>query len=435
MSTTDSTEPVEEDPRANPKGANSDVIPAPPGLWLRIRYALTHWTALKPSDRLLRWTAATTFVAVTVGGVGVAYATFDYSNQYSGLILPGTRIAGVELGGMTQSEAFVAVESAIRPQMERPITLRWKDMTWRVSPRRLGARNDLKEVVAAAAQASRDASFFHKARLRVLGTSDWFDRGVEISYPKRALRSFLEGLASGFDRPARDATVDYSSGWVELVEEHSGRRLLKKQTYRTLVEALDRGASTVALTAETERPKVHSAHFDQVLLLRIGENKLYLYEDGKITHHWTVATGQPAYPTPTGMHEITEKRYMPTWVNPDPTGWGVGMPASIPPGIGNPLGLRALNWSADGIRFHGTSAIYSLGYNASHGCVRMSNQEVIDLYEMVDVGTPIVSTIVAPLRPLYSSAPDPTVVDPEPDDTPRAKSDSEERKTERKKGN
>ena len=86
------------------------------------------------------------------------------------------------------------------------------------------------------------------------------------------------------------------------------------------------------------------------------------------------------------------------------------MPASIPPGINNPLGLRAINWSAPAIRFHGTQALYSLGYNASHGCVRMSNDDVIELYDMIDVGTPIVSTVVAPLKPLYASAPDPIVV-------------------------
>ena len=391
----------------------------------------------RPSSRFVRWAAASTFVAVTVGGVGVAYATYDYSNQYSGLILPGARIAGVDLGGMTEAEALVFAESAIRPQMERPVTLEWRDMTWEVTPRRLGARNDVAELVAEAAQASREASFFDKARLRVTGDRDWFDRPVAISYPQHALRSFLEGLASGFDRPARDATVDYSSGWVKLVPEHSGRKLETKQSYRRLRSALDAGASEVTLAAKTEKPKVRSGHFDQVLLLRIGENKLYLYEDGKITHRWTVATGQPVYPTPTGLYEITEKRYMPTWVNPDPTGWGAGMPASIPPGIGNPLGLRALNWSADGIRFHGTSATYSLGYNASHGCVRMANEDVIDLYDMVDVGTPIVSTIVAPLRPLYSSAPDPTVVDPEPtgEDAEPTNSDERSDKPQRKKGN
>jgi hypothetical protein len=152
-----------------------------------------------------------------------------------------------------------------------------------------------------------------------------------------------------------------------------------------------------------------------VLLVRIGENKLYLYEDGKITHEWTVATGQPEYMTPTGEFEVELKRYMPTWVNPAPDTWGADMPAMIPPGPGNPLGLRAINWTAPAIRFHGTSALYSLGYNASHGCVRMANEDVIELYDMIEVGTPIISVVAGPLKPMYSSSSfdDPTPVEPE----------------------
>jgi hypothetical protein len=101
------------------------------------------------------------------------------------------------------------------------------------------------------------------------------------------------------------------------------------------------------------------------------------------------------------------------------------MPAEIPPGPGNPLGVRAINWSAPAIRFHGTSATYSLGYNASHGCVRMSNEDVIELYDMIEVGTPIVSTVVAPLRPLYASAPDPILVPADSGDE-RPQTDPEE---------
>ncbi len=102
------------------------------------------------------------------------------------------------------------------------------------------------------------------------------------------------------------------------------------------------------------------------------------------------------------------------------------MPESIPPGPGNPLGLRAINWSAPAIRFHGTSATYSLGFNAPHGCVRMANSDVIELYDLIEVGTPIVSTVVAPAKPLYADAPDPTVV-PEDAGDERPSTDSTER--------
>jgi lipoprotein-anchoring transpeptidase ErfK/SrfK len=166
----------------------------------------------------------------------------------------------------------------------------------------------------------------------------------------------------------------------------------------------------LALPIEPLEPEVTRAAYDQVLLVRIGENKLYLYDDGQISHSWDVATGQPEYMTPTGTYSVTEKRYLPTWVNPAPNTWGADLPAEIPPGPDNPLGVRALNWSAPAIRFHGTEATYSLGYNASHGCVRLSNAEVVELYDLVDVGTPIVSLVAGPLKPLYVSAPDPTPV-------------------------
>jgi hypothetical protein len=55
----------------------------------------------------------------------------------------------------------------------------------------------------------------------------------------------------------------------------------------------------------------------------------------------------------------------------------------------------------------------------------MSNDDVIELYDIIDVGTPIVSTVVAPLRPLYASAPDPIVV-PENSGNDRPATDSDE---------
>ncbi|MGH9199398.1 MAG: L,D-transpeptidase, partial [Acidimicrobiia bacterium] len=220
---------------------------------------------------------------------------------------------------------------------------------------------------------------------------------------------------------------DYDTGWVEIVPERDGHKVLRKQSRRNLMTALKGGFPTAALEVKPLKPEATTEDFRQVLLVRIGENKLYLYEDGEITHHWKVATGLPEYATPTGIYEVTEKRYLPTWVNPAPDTWGSNMPAEIPPGPGNPLGLRAINWSAPAIRFHGTTATYSLGFNASHGCVRMANDDVIELYDMIEVGTPIVSTVVAPLKALYASAPDPIVV-AEDEGKSRPSTDPDDRK-------
>ena len=346
-----------------------------------------------------------------VAAAGVAWATLDYTNDHAGRLLPGASIAGVDVGGFDRAEALAAVEEAIEPQLDRTVTIEWAKRSWTVTPRELGARNDAAPVVDQGLAAARATSFLDRMKMRVFGDSFDFDRDIAITYPRKGIRGFVGGVAAGLDLDARDATVDYDTGWVEIVPEREGRKVLRKQSRRNLTAALRSGAPTAELEVKPLRPAATREDFRQVLLVRIGENKLYLYEDGEIKHQWKVATGLPEYATPTGIYEVTEKRFMPTWVNPAPDTWGSSMPAEIPPGPGNPLGLRAINWSAPAIRFHGTTAIYSLGFNASHGCVRMSNEDVIELYDMIEVGTPIVSTVVAPPKPLYAAAPDPIVVE------------------------
>jgi lipoprotein-anchoring transpeptidase ErfK/SrfK len=65
------------------------------------------------------------------------------------------------------------------------------------------------------------------------------------------------------------------------------------------------------------------------------------------------------------------------------------MPSHIGPGFYNPLGLRALYLSAPGIRIHGTAQTWSMGHRASHGCIRLTNHNILDLYPRVKVGTPV----------------------------------------------
>jgi len=125
------------------------------------------------------------------------------------------------------------------------------------------------------------------------------------------------------------------------------------------------------------------------LILDISERQLYLYKGGLVVKIYGVAVGSPRHPTPLGNYKITAKRMKPTWYNPNKS-WSEDMPPFIPPGPGNPLGPRALNISASGIRIHGTPQVWSIGRAASHGCIRMRPSDVIDLYPRVSVGVPVV---------------------------------------------
>lgn len=359
---------------------------------------------------------ATIAVLVLLGmlllsAAGAAYATYDYSNEYAGRMLPGTTIAGVDVGGMDRDEALAAVRAAVRPEVRRTVEVEWGDKSWDVTPAKIGAYTTAGRAVDAALAESAGTSFLQKMRMRVLGDELDHTGDVAVRYPTKGARAFLEGIASSLNREVQEASLDYSTGWVEFVESKDGRRVDVTSSHKAFMRALRGGDDSVALKVKVTKPEKTVEDFDQVLLVRIGENKLYLYEDQKITREWTVATGQPEYMTPTGLFEVELKRYMPTWVNPAPDTWGANMPDTIPPGPGNPLGVRAINWTAPAIRFHGTSATYSLGYNASHGCVRMANEDVIELYDIIDVGTPIVSVVAGPLKPMYSSS---SFDDPEP---------------------
>jgi L,D-transpeptidase catalytic domain/Putative peptidoglycan binding domain len=326
---------------------------------------------------------------------GVAYGTYDYSEDYKGKILPGATIAGVDVGGMEKREAVRAVRKALKPQMQREVKVRWEGHTWKVTPKKLGAKSDAKSAVETALDESGRVSMLDKAQMKFLGKDLDFQQDVAFKYPKKGPFAFVEGLASEFNRKPVDATMDYSSGWVEIHEERLGRKVDTEKSGKALLGALRSGERVAKLTVDQPKPEVTEKSFDQVLLLHQSEFTLYFYQrvDGKlkITHEWPVAVGTGGYPTPTGEYVVTELRYMPTWINPAPDGWGASMPAMIPPGPSNPLGLRAINWDASGIRFHGTSDTGSIGTAASHGCVRMYNEDVIELYDMVEVGTPIIS--------------------------------------------
>ncbi len=319
--------------------------------------------------------------------------TQDYFSAYRGRILPGASVAGVDLSGMSPQEALQAVRAEISPKLDRRITVSFKDRSWQATPKELGASSNARSAVRRAVAAGASLSFAEQARMRWLGEEFHFKAPVSISYPKAEAREKIEAVAKEVDRKPVDASLDYSSGFVKIRPDREGVQVLVGKSHEDLVHAIRNGSDNVRLTVDTQKPATTAAAYDDVLLVRIGENRLYHYEDGKVVDTYTVATGLPAFPTPTGVFEVTEKRYMPTWINPDPTGWGASMPESIGPGPSNPLGTRALNWSASGIRFHGTLATSSLGTQASHGCVRMAMSDVEYLYEKVDVGTPIVSLI------------------------------------------
>lgn len=347
----------------------------------------------------LRVLAGVLLLALGIAAGAAAMAVRDvveFRADLDGRILPGATVAGVDVGGMTEAEALAAVQATIRPALERTVALVRGEGRWETTPADLGATDDSAAVVAAAMAAGPERTLVEMARLRWVDKEIDFARDVAISRPDEGARRWVESIAAAVNAPPVDAGVDYSSGWVEIRHEQEGVTVDVDASTDAFLAMLDEGGDEAELVASTTAPAVTTADYRQVLLLRQDERKLYLYQDGEITHDWVVTVGTGSYPTPRGEFYVSLKRHMPTWVNPSPNGWGSNMPAQIGPGPGNPLGVRALNWStmdggATAIRFHGTQAVSQLGGAASHGCVRLSNAEVVELFDLVDEGAKIVS--------------------------------------------
>jgi len=325
-----------------------------------------------------------------------AYALHAFRADMSGRILPGATVEGVDVGGMTRDQALATVSQVVTPQLQRAVTVRWQDRTWPTSPAALGATADVEAQVDAAVAASANPSWARLARLRFTGAELDINADVTIAQPEEQVRSWLGTVAATIDRAPRDAAIDYSRRAVTFIPEEAGLATDVEVAHRDLMTRFTEGRGDVELAVAPLAPAITRDAFRDVLLVDQRAHKVSLYQEGQLTHTWSVATGTGDYPTPTGEFTIGAKRRLPTWVNPSPKGWGADLPPSIPPGPGNPLGLRALNWHNAGgqdtaIRFHGTEAVGSLGRDASHGCVRMRNSDVVALFDMVDVGAKVVS--------------------------------------------
>jgi len=126
------------------------------------------------------------------------------------------------------------------------------------------------------------------------------------------------------------------------------------------------------------------------IVVDLSEHRLYLYRDGKLIKTYSVATGQPAYPTYPGNFHIVDKVKDPTWLPPD-SDWAKDA-QPIPPGTENPLGTRWMGTSQAGVGIHGVppSEDWSIGSFASHGCIRMHNWDAVDLFDRIVVGMPVI---------------------------------------------
>jgi lipoprotein-anchoring transpeptidase ErfK/SrfK len=126
------------------------------------------------------------------------------------------------------------------------------------------------------------------------------------------------------------------------------------------------------------------------IIVETSERRLYLVlEDGKALRYG-VGVGRDGFRW-AGTHRVTRKAEWPGWTPPAAMRKRVpDLPAYMPGGPNNPLGARALYIGSTLYRIHGTSEPWTIGQAVSSGCIRLTNDDVMDLYERVRVGALVV---------------------------------------------
>lgn len=190
------------------------------------------------------------------------------------------------------------------------------------------------------------------------------------------LAAFLVSFGLPSDSHAQQTRFNFSAGPAgpEIVQRGTGLHSQRGTT--------SRGARRIVAYNGPERPGT--------IVIKTNERALYYVKpDGKAVRYG-VGVGRPGF-TFRGTYRISRKAEWPGWTPPpamrkrQPE-----LPAYMPGGPNNPLGARALYLGSTLYRIHGTNERWSIGQAVSSGCIRMLNDDVIDLYERVRTGARVV---------------------------------------------
>ena len=301
--------------------------------------------------------------SVTTGTTGTTGTTTTAAS----LIAPGVTIGGVPVGGLTPDDAYIAVSDSF----SRPLVLVVRSHRLAPQPAQLGSSARVGEAVARAGSA-------------LPGTRVPLDVVVK----RGRVRAYVAALSKRFDTQPIEAQLFLRNLRPWIAKPVTGLKLYPRRAEAAIVSALlanKRGP--LRLRQRVIQPATTRANFGPVIVIRRGSNRLYLYNAMRDWRVFPVATGQSSYPTPLGRFHVIVKWRNPWWYPPN-SPWARGL-KPIPPGPGNPLGTRWMGLSAPGVGIHGTPDAASIGYSASHGCIRMRIPDAEWLFQRVRIGTTV----------------------------------------------
>ena len=329
-------------------------------------------------------------VLLIAGAVG-AYA---WDNSKSEEIADGVRVGNIDLGGLTEDQAIDLLDSELVKPLEKPVVVKYEGEDFTLHAEDLEVRADIDGMVSEALSVSREDPLPQRLVRYVTGDGVDYKINPDVAYSQTAVERFVTGVAAKINQDPQDASIDPTLTSLEPAEGRNGVALQEDKLRQDIEAVLESssGDRTVKAHVDTVKPDVTTkdlaAQYPDYITVDRTTFTLRHFENLKLVKEYTVAVGAEGFETPTGVYPIQDKQVDPVWNVPDARWAGDLAGTTVPPGPDNPLKARWLG-IYDGVGIHGTDDVGSLGSAASHGCVRMAVPDVIELYDRVEVGTPV----------------------------------------------
>jgi len=343
------------------------------------------WLGEKKTSRIMLVIGASLLGAVLVGLLAFLLIQ-DLAT--SGKFPPGVSVVGVEVSGLTRSEAVEKCRTELAEVAGKPLTLKIDDELYQITPQEIGLNLEYEDMVDEAYDTAWSVNIFERMARRFLNRPSRINMWLMAVNDEQAVRAFVTQAMGSINREPQDAYVDVTSGAPVIVPARDGRTADFEQLMAATGEAIGTPDRLVNVEVARTPALLTDQAFGKFIIVNIAAHTLTLYQREQQLAQFPVACGKPSWPTPAGQWKVVSKQRNPSWTNPG-SSWAASMPPYIAPGPGNPLGTRAMALNATGVLIHGTSSSWSIGTNASHGCIRMHMRDVEALFEMVEVGMPV----------------------------------------------
>jgi lipoprotein-anchoring transpeptidase ErfK/SrfK len=375
-----------KDDAAKAYGSGGGNNPADPGSGWRSR-------AVTIAGRRMRIVVVAAIVGAVVL-IGLVVGAYAYDHAHKDQISDGVKVGDVDVGGLNRNQAAHRIQRRLVAPLHRAVVVRLGSESYKLPASSLKVRANVNGMVDEAVDASQSGGVPGRIFRDITGGSVNTTVHPEVSYSRQAVNRFVLHVTKQIDRPPQDATVSASGSSLNVVPAENGRTLKVAKLERRVNSVVNGGSRTKVITAHivVTKPKVTTkqvaSQYPVYLTLDRAAFTLRLWDNLKLTKSYSVAVGQQGLQTPAGLYHIQDKQVDPSWHVPNSAWAGSLAGQVIPPGPSDPLKARWLG-IFNGAGIHGTDETWSIGQAVSHGCVRMTIPDVIDLYPRVPVGTPI----------------------------------------------